>query len=498
MIKIILPNEQIENTPPPGDDEPIVGTKTKKEAVNGAGGTVPLPPGSTNINTGAPPFSEEALALLFTAKHEGTLRYVAEWGTWLRFTGTKWEFDKTRKAWSFARAICRQQATQANKDNMRRIIASAKTRAAVVSLASDDHRHAATTEQWDVDPWLLNTPGGVIDLRNGQRRDNRADDYMTKSTAVAPGASCPIPLWKAHLKKITAQNLDLEKFIQRALGYGITGIIREHALFFCYGVGSNGKGVLMSTVAGIHADYHRASTFETFAASKTIGDRHPTELAALRGARFVTVPETEEGRRWNETRIKQLTGGDMISARFMRQDLFDFRPTFKLWIQGNHKPSLRSVNEAIKRRLYLIPFVVTIPAAERDEHLTDKLKAEWPGILAWLIEGCMEWQRIGLNPPQVVIDATSEYLKAENRFGSWLEECFDLDASHWISSAALFLSWKEWAEDRNEFIGSQTNLSKLLIENEFKERRGTKGERGFLGLKSKGVQSTDVNFNERT
>jgi putative DNA primase/helicase len=467
-----------------GDDEPTA----PGSAGLGPNGTTP---GGTSLGgTPAPAFSEEYLALLFTAKYEASLRYVAKWGTWLRFTDTVWEFDDTRKAWSLAREICRGQAAQINKGNsLKRTIASAKTRAAVISLASDDPRHAATIDQWDTDPWLLNTPGGVIDLRTGVRRDHRAEDYLTKLTAVAPDAACPIPLWKAFLSKVTNQDEKLEGFIQRALGYSLTGSIKEHALFFCYGAGGNGKGVLASTISGIHADYHRASTFETFAASKSNNDRHPTELAALRGARFVTVPETEQGRRWNETRIKQLTGGDLISARFMRQDLFDFLPAFKLWILGNHKPSLDSVNEAIRRRLYLIPFLVTITDAEKDKDLVEKLKAEWPGILAWLIEGCLEWQRDGLAPPQAVIDATADYLKTEDRYGMWLEECFDLVANEWTSAAVLFESWQAWATANNEWVGSKRTLGLILAERHF-IGKPIDNHRGFIGLRPKGRKDT--------
>jgi putative DNA primase/helicase len=351
-------------------------------------------PGELEI---APAFSEEALALQFTNAHAGMLRYVAEWGKWLIFDGTKWNFDKTLKTFSIARQVCRTAANQVNKPkSLAKAIASAKTRNAVVSLASSDHRHAATTDQWDTDAWLLNTPGGVIDLRTGKLRAHRATDYMTKMTAVTPDARCSTILWRGFLKRITANDTELERFICRALGYGLTGIIREHAMFFCYGEGANGKGVLTNTVSKIFADYATASTFETFAASRAGHERHLTELADLQGARLVTVPETEKGRHWNETRIKEMTGGDKIKARFMRQDLFEFFPVLKLWFNGNHKPSLKSVSEAIKRRLYLIPFLVIIPENERDEELPNKLISEWPGILAWLIEGCLEWQHVGL------------------------------------------------------------------------------------------------------
>jgi putative DNA primase/helicase len=179
------------------------------------------------------------------------------------------------------------------------------------------------------------------------------------------------------LRRITAGDDRLVSYLQRAFGYALTGNVREHALFFGYGTGANGKGVTLNTLAGILGDYHESAPIETFTASS--GDRHPTELADLRGARLVTATETEEGRRWAESRIKMLTGGDRVKARFMRQDFFEYNPQFKLFITGNHKPSLRSVDEAIRRRFHLIPFTVTIPPEQRDPDLAEKLKTEWPG-----------------------------------------------------------------------------------------------------------------------
>jgi putative DNA primase/helicase len=208
--------------------------------------------------------------------------------------------------------------------------------------------------------------------------------------------------------RVTGSDSELITYERRVLGYALTGIVREHALFFGYGTGANGKSVLLSTVAGILGDYHKTAPIETFTASNV--DRHPTDLAMLRGARLVTATETEEGRQWAESRIKSLTGGDRVSARFMRQDFFEFMPQFKLVIAGNHKPSLRSVNEAIRRRFNLVPFTVTIPVEERDLNLRDKLKAEWPGILRWLVDGCLAWQREGLSAPAAVRNATSAYL----------------------------------------------------------------------------------------
>jgi putative DNA primase/helicase len=268
--------------------------------------------------------------------------------------------------------------------------------------------------------------------------------------------------------------------VRRVLGYGLTGLTREHALFFGHGTGANGKSVLLSTVAGIMGDYHRTAPIETFTASN--GDRHPTDLAGLRGARLVTATETEQGRRWAESRIKVLTGGDTVSARFMRQDFFDYKPAFKLFIAGNHKPSLRSVDEAIRRRFHLIPFAVTIPPEERDGDLAEKFKAEWPGILAWMIEGAFEWKTEGLAPPRAVVDATAAYLEAEDSVAAWIDDRCERQPSAWERSSALFASWKQWAEASGEHAGSAKRFSQTLESRGFVSHRLARGA-GFDGLR---------------
>ena len=199
-------------------------------------------------------------------------------------------------------------------------LASAKTVAAVERLAKADRRLAATIAQWDADQWLLNTPGGAVDLRTGKMRPAQIYDYATKITAVGPGGDCPT--WRLFLRRITGNDDELIAFLRRMCGYALTGVTSEHALFFLYGTGANGKSVFINTVAGIIADYHKTAPIETFVASNS--ERHPTDLAGLRGARLVTATETEEGKPWAEAKIKTLTGGDKISARFMKQDFFEF------------------------------------------------------------------------------------------------------------------------------------------------------------------------------
>jgi putative DNA primase/helicase len=202
----------------------------------------------------------------------------------------------------------------------------------------------------------------------------------------------------------------------------------------------------------------------------------------LRGARFVASIETEQGRRWNESKVKAITGGDKVSARFMRQDFFEYTPQFKLVIAGNHKPAIRNVDEAMKRRMHLIPFTVTIPPERRDLTLTDKLLAERDGILAWALAGCLQWQRTGLQPPAIVVSATEEYFEAEDALGRWLDERCVREANAKALTGELFNDWKTWAEAAGEFVGSQRRFSDLLITRGIEKWRNPLGVRGFRGI----------------
>jgi putative DNA primase/helicase len=421
-------------------------------------------------------FSDDDLANRFSKKHASTMRYVDAWNQWLIFNGKVWKPDETLLARDRARQICQMAA---DGDASRKVIVSAKTIANVEMLARSARDHAATVHQWDTDPWLLNTPNGVIDLRTSQITPHRAADFMTKITGASAGGTCPT--WLAFIDRVTGGDSELAAYLQRLAGYGLTGSTREHALFFLYGSGANGKSVYINTLSGVLGDYHQTGAIETFTAST---DRHPTELAMLRGARLVTAIETDEGRSWAESKIKSLTGGDPVSARFMRQDFFEFTPQCKLVIAGNHRPSLRSVDEAIRRRFHLVPFAVTIPANERDQNLADKLKAEWPGILQWAIQGCLAWQRVGLSPPAAVMAATALYLDAEDGLGSWLADCCEQDKSAWQASGQLYGSWKTWAETAGEVACTQKRFSQYLEKAGFTAERRHSG-RGFVGIRLK-------------
>jgi putative DNA primase/helicase len=429
--------------------------------------------------------TEDALALAFTRRYHRDWRYVAAWGRWLVWDGQRWRNEDTLAATDLIRSVCRQTALRADDRKLAAKLASSGTVGGVERLARADRRHAATTDEWDADPWLLNTPGGVVDLKTGRTRANDRADRMTKITTATPGRECP--QWTDFLSNVTGGDADLQAYLQRMVGYCLTGVTSAHALFFLYGTGANGKSVFANVISTILGDYATTASMDTFV--ETRGDRHPTDLAGLRGARFVTAIETEQGRRLNESKVKAITGGDKISARFMRQDFFEFFPQFKPVIVGNHKPAIRNIDEAMKRRMHMIPFTVTIPPERRDGRLTEKLLAERDGILAWAVAGCLAWQREGLNPPACVQDATQEYFESEDALGRWLDERCVRTANAKSLTSELFTDWKQWAEASGEFIGSQRRFSDLLITRGLEKWRNSMGVRGFQGIGLKQPQT---------
>lgn len=438
-------------------------------------------------------YTEDNVALAFSAKHADEYRYVAPWGRWMRWHEQRWVADETILVFDEARKLCRQAADHARNDQeltaSKRAAVAAKfgasnTVASVERFARADRRHAATVSQWDADPWLLNTPAGVVDLRTGSLAPGSRLAYMTKITRVAPGGACEA--WHRFLHTATAGDTELIAFLQRMAGYCLTGSTRDHALFFVYGTGGNGKGTFLNTLQWIIGDYAKSAPADMFTERKH--EAHSTELARLMGARLVAAQETEEGKRWAEAKIKALTGGDPVTARFMRQDDFEFIPQFKLVMTGNHKPGLRNVDEAIKRRLHLIPFTVTIAPQDRDQTLPERLKAESGGILQWAIEGCMAWQRDGLRPPAAVVAATDEYLEQQDVLGAWIEECCDVGANYSARRGDLYRSFKAWAERSGEYVLPQKRWV-AAIETRGIKTRTLKGVQRCDGLAVKTEQS---------
>ncbi len=435
--------------------------------------------------------TEDGIALAFTKRHQDDLRYDHDRGAWYQWTGKTWREDETKLAFSWSRRICRQLAKDAGVEGkMLATLAKASTAAAVERFAQADPVLAVTSKIWDRDLFLLGTPDGTVDLRTGEIRAPVPEDHITKMTAVAPSTMPECPKWLAFLEQVTANDAGLIRFLKQWCGYCLTGDISEHALLFAHGPGGNGKGVFLNTVTFILGDYARTAAMDTFVA--TASDKHPTDLAMLRGARLVCASETEEGRAWAESRIKQMTGGDMITARFMRQDFFEYKPQFKLTIIGNHKPVLKNVDDAARRRFNMAPFLYKPPV--KDMQLEEKLRAEAPGILKWMIEGCLDWQKNGLVRPDVVTKATAEYFAEQDLVNQWAEDCCNRGPTQSDTLAVLFKSWSDYALANGEKPGttkwfSQT-LAKLGCE-AVKNTPGNNGKRGFKGIGVKLIKQND-------
>lgn len=428
-------------------------------------------------------YSEDALSLIFEDKYKDTLRYDHTRKAWYGWNGTYWQLDETGKAYELIRKICRNAAKDTGPKEAF-YLKKASTASAVNKFAQNAQHMAVTHKIWDSDDFLLGTPGGVVDLTTGQLMPGKCDYYITRITSVTPAEKIDAPIWFKFLNEATNGDKELQHFMQQISGMCLTGCIREHILIFIYGAGGNGKSVFLMAISNIIGEYGITAQMETFTASKT--DRHPAELAALNGARLVTVSETEEGRALAEVKIKSFTGGDKISARYMRGNPFEFQPKAKLIIIGNHKPELRNVDEAMRRRINIIPF--THKPEKVDTKLPEKLKAEYPSILRWMIDGCLDWQQNGLQRPACVTEATQEYFDSQDVFGQWLEECCTQDSQFSCTSSNLFHSWKEFAEKNNLYAGNTKTFSGEMRKRGFDKPTKSHGIMKYSGITLKNNQ----------
>jgi len=344
-------------------------------------------------------------------------------------------------------------------------------------------------DQLDRDPFLLNVRNGTIDLRTCSLRSPRQSDLITKLSPVTydPAATCP--LWLQYLEKVMAGNVGLMSFLQRVAGYALTASVAEECMFILYGHGRNGKGTFVETlVALLGSDYARRLPSEMLLDNaKAINGTGPTpDLANLKGARMSYASEVEEGRRLREAWIKEITGGDTITARFLRENPIEFAPTHKLFYGVNHKPQISGTDEGIWSRIRLIPFTVFIPEEERDKELKAKLFRnegnELPGILNWALAGCLEWQRIGLDPPREVVDATDEYRKENDTAAEFIKECCDVGSGFQVPMKTLFAEYLKWCSDNNARPIGKRSFGDYLTSNGFPSKEGHSRERVRTGL----------------
>jgi putative DNA primase/helicase len=344
---------------------------------------------------------------------------------------------------------------------------------------------AVKPEQLDTDLFLFNVNNGTIDLRTGQLRQHGKADLITKVAPVAfdPAAKCP--LWLQCLHRWMGGNDDLIDYLQRVVGYSLTGDVGEQCLWFLHGQGANGTSTFLSILLHLLGDYGLQAVSDLLLVKHH--SAHPTERADLCGRRFVATIEADEGKHLAEALMKQITGGDRIRARWMNKDFFEFAPTFKLFLAANHKPLIRGTDHAIWRRIKLVPFTITISEEEKDKQLLDKLKGEMPGILAWAVRGCLQWQRGGLGEPDEVRQATAEYQSEQDSVGEFIRACcFEHREAKCIASA-LLEAYQKWSGDRQM---TSKAMAKRLERKGYHKSRGHAGYTYWHGLKIEDSESS--------
>jgi P4 family phage/plasmid primase-like protien len=424
------------------------------------------------------------------ARFGDDMRYSRDLGTWLVWTGTHWELDRVcvaeRLAKRTARAIwdeIRQAETVEDKKAIAGHAArseSSRAVAAMLKLAETEEGIPVRQEQLDTDRWLLAVQNGTLDLRTGDLREHRRGDYITKLVPITYDPRATAPRFERFLDEIMKGRRGLVEYLQRVVGYCLTGVTTERALLIFWGNGANGKSTLLELIADMLGAYATKTPISTLMAKS--GDSIPNDIARLRGARFVYASEGEEGKRLAEAQIKEMTGGEKLTARFMRAEFFTFDPQFKLLMGTNHKPDIRGTDQGIWDRVKLIPFEARFDGADANPQLREKLRAELPGILAWAVQGCLAWQRSGLQAPAEVTDAVWTYRAESDSVGRFLGETCVLDAAARVTVAALAGAYEAWCREGGEAVLGPKQFADRLLERGLTRSRGARGVRRWQGV----------------
>ena len=424
--------------------------------------------------------------------HGRDLHYCTVWGKWLVWDGTRWRIDDTDKVYRMAKEtalLIYEEAARGGTEAERKAIAAHAVRSesqgkieAMVGLAASEGGIPVRPDDLDADPWLFNVANGTVDLRTGDLGPHRRGDLITKAAPVVHDTDARYPQFAHFMMRVMGASgkANLITYVQRTLGRCLTGDVTEHRLEMWYGVGANGKTTLMNAVRDVMGDYARMAAPGLLLGKHN--DRHPTEIADLKGARFVGSVEVGENRKLAEELVKQLTGGDRLKARFMRQDFWEFEPTHKLVVACNHKPTVRGSDHAIWRRIRLVPFDVIIPDHEQDKNLGAKLRAERSGILNWLVKGCLGWQREGLTDPNEVKTATADYRAEQDTIASFIEDCCNADENQKTTSAALYTAYSDWCKTTHEEQVSKRGFGLRLAEQGYVRGKEKGGKRLWFGL----------------
>ncbi len=430
-------------------------------------------------------------AARLTDLHGEDFRYSYEMGRFLYYDGRRWRPDANGSVERMAKDTVRSiyaEADRESDDGRRKALGKHAVRSeskramqAMMDLARSEPGVPVSPEDLDADPWLLNVENGTVDLRTGELRGHSREDRITKIAPVAYDPDERAPAWDALLERVLPSE-SLRSFLKKYVGYALTGDVSEQILAVLYGSGANGKSTIINAVLEMLGNYGKQAAPELLVATR---GSHPTELADLQGARFVASVEVEDNRRMDESQVKQLTGGDKIKARYMRQDFFEFDPTHKVCLATNHKPVIRGTDNAIWRRMRLVPFDVTIPREEQDRKLPEKLRDEMPGILRWAVEGCLEWQREGLDPPEEVRKATGSYRSEMDVLAAFIsDECFVEAGNPNVKVAVkeMYAAYERWCREQGEERETGRRFASKLSDRGFSKSRGTAGRIYWRGI----------------
>jgi putative DNA primase/helicase len=434
-------------------------------------------------------FTDTTNAYRLLTEHGKDIRYNALWKKWLVWNGSHWEMDDGYlihdRGLKMIRGIYDELLKTSDYRDRLDIekhamqSESARRRKALIEVASWIPELNIKTDCLDKDPWLFNVKNGTIDLRTGDFREHKQEDLITRVANVDYDQNADCPVWKQFIMEIMNYQTEHITFLQTAAGWALTGDTSEQIMFMLYGSGANGKSTFLNTIMRLLGDYAAATPTETF--MKRSGDQINNDLARLRGTRLVTTTEAEQGKRLSEPLIKQITGNDVLTARFLYGEFFDFVPTFKVFMATNHKPLIKGTDYGIWRRIKLLPFTTTITPDKQDKQLEGKLMKEASGILNWLIEGTKRWYGTGLNTPLDINLATEEYRSEMDVLGNFLKECCIQGPEYTIRARELFRAYQEWCEENNERACSERFLA-LRLKDLGIGRKRTAEARYWLGL----------------
>lgn len=426
------------------------------------------------------------------ARHGHNIRFIPEWKKWLVWRDGRWEIDTDGEIMRLAKETVETMHGEAvattneeERTSLRRHALKSQAEArlkAMVALAETEARVVVPASKLDADTWLLGVQNGVIDLRTSQFRAAQRDDLITKRANVAfdPAAHCPA--WLTFLQTITGGDPDLQAYIQRVVGYTLTGSVREEVLFVLYGTGSNGKSTFRETVHLLLGEYALAADAALLTERKKQGGA-TEEIARLKGRRFVAINETAENDHLNEARAKFITSQDTVTARNLYGHLFDFFPSHKTFLTTNHKPIVRGTDEGIWRRVQLIPFTVKIPKGSVEKDFRERrLVPEASGILNWALAGHAAYRRQGLWPPDIVLASTQGYRDDMDVVGQWITQRCDVDASASVPTSEAFRDYSLWAADEVGWELRKLSFRRHLADRGFGSKKGTHGQRFIMGL----------------